>query len=93
MLITHLNLSGVILGVIIYFTDIQPVKGLRFDYFQAITKTISIMRKRFGQQLSLGRLPIAETKISIAKRSGALPGLCAALKEIFLTPEMERKGF
>jgi len=51
------------------------------------------MRKRFEQQLTLGRLPISETKISTKKRSGALPGLCAALKEIFTTPEWNERVF
>jgi IS5 family transposase len=51
------------------------------------------MRKRFEQQLSIGRLPIGETKIPVKKRSGALPGLCAAMKEIFITPEWNEKVF
>jgi IS5 family transposase len=51
------------------------------------------MRKRFEQQMTLGRLPISETEIPTKKRSGALPGLCAALKEIFTTPEWNEKVF
>jgi hypothetical protein len=51
------------------------------------------MRKRFEQQLTLGRLPISETPIPTTKRSGALPGLCSALKEIFLTPEWNERVF
>lgn len=51
------------------------------------------MRKRFEQQLTIGRLLIKDTKIPTAKRSGALPGLCAALKEIFVTPEWNGKVF
>lgn len=51
------------------------------------------MRKRFEQQLTLGRIPIGSTKITIKKRSGALPGLCGALKEIFITPEWNEKVF
>ncbi len=51
------------------------------------------MRKRFEQQLTLGRLPINETPIPIEKRSGALPKLCAALKEIFITPEWNARVF
>ena len=51
------------------------------------------MRKRFEQQMTLGRLPISKTPISTKKRSGALPKLCAALKEIFLTPEWNEKVF
>jgi len=44
------------------------------------------MKKRFEQQMTLGSIPIGETKITTKKRSGALPGLCAALKEIFYHP-------
>ena len=51
------------------------------------------MRNRFEQQLTIGRLPIEETEIPTAKRSGALPGLCAALKEIFVTPEWNSRVF
>jgi len=51
------------------------------------------MRKRFEQQMTLGRLPIGETEIPTKKRSGALPGLCAALKEIFTTPKWNEKVF
>jgi len=51
------------------------------------------MRKRFEQQLTIGRLPISETPIPPKKRSGALPKLCAALKEIFITPEWNEKVF
>ncbi len=51
------------------------------------------MRKRFEQQMTLGRLPIGETEIPTDKRGGALPGLCAALKKIFITPEWNEKIF
>jgi IS5 family transposase len=51
------------------------------------------MRKRFEQQMTLGTIPIGETKITTKKRSGALPGLCAALKEIFVTPEWNERVF
>jgi len=51
------------------------------------------MRKRFEQQMTLGRLPIGETPIPTKKRSGALPGLCAALKEIFITPKWNERVF
>jgi transposase, IS5 family len=44
------------------------------------------MRQRFEQQMTLGTIPIGETKITTKKRSGKLPDLCAALKEIFITP-------
>jgi len=51
------------------------------------------MRKRFEQQMTLGSIPIGETKITTKKRSGALPALCTALKEIFITPEWNEKVF
>ena len=51
------------------------------------------MRKRFEQQFTLGTLLIEHTKIPTSKRSGALPGLCAALKEIYMTPEYNNKVF
>ena len=35
--------------------------------------------------MTLGRLPISETEVPTKKRSGALPGLCTAMKEIFIT--------
>ena len=51
------------------------------------------MRNRFEQQMTLGRLPIGETPIPTKKRSGALPGLCAALKEIFTNPKWNERVF
>ena len=51
------------------------------------------MRKRFEQQLTIGCIPISDVNITTAKRSGALPGLCAALKEIFVTPKWNEKVF
>jgi hypothetical protein len=51
------------------------------------------MRKRFEQQMTLGSIPIGETKITTKKRSSAFPGLCAALKEIFITPKWNEKVF
>jgi len=51
------------------------------------------MRKRFEQQLKIGYLLIEDTKIPTSKRSGALPELCAALKEIFVTPKWNEKVF
>ena len=51
------------------------------------------MRKRFEQQMSLGTIPIGETKITTKKRSGPLPALCAALKEIFITPKWNERVF
>ncbi len=43
--------------------------------------------------MTLGRLPIGETEIPTKKRAGALPKLCAALKEIFITPKWNEKVF
>lgn len=51
------------------------------------------MRKRFEQQIKLGSLLIQDTVIPTAKRSGALPGLCAALKEIFVNPHWNEQVF
>ncbi len=51
------------------------------------------MRQRFEQQMTLGKLPISETPVPLQKRSGALPKLCAALKEIFITPEWNERVF
>ena len=42
--------------------------------------------------MTTGSKPIGETKITSRKRSGALPGLCAALKEVFIT-QSGMKGF
>lgn len=41
----------------------------------------------------MGRLPIEGTEIPTQKRSGALPALCAALKEIFTATEWNEKIF
>ena len=43
--------------------------------------------------MTLGRLPISETDVPTKKRSGALLGLCAAMKEIFITPKWNEKVF
>jgi len=43
--------------------------------------------------MTIGSMPIGETKITTKKRSGALPGLCAALKEIFITPKWNERVF
>jgi hypothetical protein len=51
------------------------------------------MRKRFEQQLTIGKRPIEETIIPISKRNGPLPALCAALKEIFVNLEWNEKVF
>lgn len=51
------------------------------------------MRKRFEQEITIGRLLIQDTIIPTKKRSGALPGLCAALKEIYLSPKWNEKVF
>jgi IS5 family transposase len=66
---------------------------MRFDYFRTNIKQDSIMRRRFEQQMTLGIIPIEEMFITTRKRSGALPGLCAALKEIFITPKWNEKVF
>ena len=51
------------------------------------------MRKRFEQEITIGRLLIQDTIIPTKKRSGSLPGLCAALKEIYLSPQWNEKVF
>jgi hypothetical protein len=51
------------------------------------------MRKRFEQQLTIGKRLIEETVIPIAKRNGPLPALCAALKEIYVSPKWNEKVF
>lgn len=51
------------------------------------------MRTRFEQQIKIGQLLIQDTKIPTAKRSGALPGLFAALKEIYVTPKWNEEVF
>jgi IS5 family transposase len=50
------------------------------------------MRKRFEQQLSIGQLPISETKIS-SKSKNSLDELLAALKEIYCSEEYNEKIF
>lgn len=51
------------------------------------------MRKRFEQQLTIGRLLIEDTQIPTKKRIGALPSLYTALKEIYVTPYYNEKLF
>jgi transposase, IS5 family len=51
------------------------------------------MRKRFEQQTVLGRILIEDTEIPTAKRSGPLPALCAALKQIFISPKWNEMIF
>ena len=51
------------------------------------------MRKRFEQEITIGRLLIQDTIIPVKKRSGALPALCAALKEIYLNSKWNEKVF
>ena len=51
------------------------------------------MRKRFEQQMKLGRVLIEDTEIPSAKRSGALLGLFAALKKIYITPKWNEQIF
>lgn len=93
MLKTCLNISGFLLACYPENTDIQGIKQRRFEYISSDMKQDSTMRKRFEQQMSIGTIPIGETKITTKKRSGAYPGLCAALKEIFVTPDWNEKVF
>ncbi len=51
------------------------------------------MRKRFEQQLKLGNLQIEHTEIPTSKRSGSLPALCIALKEIYVNPKWNSKVY
>jgi len=51
------------------------------------------MRQRFEQEITIGRLLIQHTVITTKKRSGALPSLCAALKELYVNPEWNEKIF
>lgn len=66
---------------------------MRFALIRPKHERVSKMRKRFEQQLSIGRLLIKDTEISTAKRAGSLPSLCLALKEIFITPEWNERVF
>lgn len=50
------------------------------------------MRNRFEQQITIGRLPIQDTKISLKCRAPLLE-LMAALKEIFIASEYNEKIF
>jgi len=51
------------------------------------------MRQRFEQQMTLGRLSISETPVPLKKRSGTLPKLCAALREVFITSKWNERIF
>ena len=51
----------------------------------------SFYSKTSNQQFVIGRKLIQDTEITTAKRSGALPGFCAALKEICVTPKWNEK--
>ncbi len=66
---------------------------MRFALLRPKHETVSKMRKRFEQQLSIGRLLIKDTEIPTVKRAGSLPSLCLALKEIFITPEWNERVF
>lgn len=66
---------------------------MRFDNIEPTIKEIQKMRKRFEQEITIGQLLIQDTVIPTKKRSGALPGLCAALKEIYISPEWNNKVF
>jgi IS5 family transposase len=50
------------------------------------------MRKRFEQQLDLGRVPIAEVVLPARSRD-ELPPVMAALRYIFITPELNERVF
>lgn len=52
-----------------------------------------IMRKRFEQQTTLGKMLIEDAEVPTKKRLGSLPGLLAALKEIYTTPKWNEKVF
>jgi hypothetical protein len=93
MLKTCLNIADSPLGYYAENTDIQCIKQKRFGYYSHHIKQDSVMRKSFEQQMTLGSIPINETKITTKKRSGAFPGLCFALKEIFMTPKWNEKVF
>ena len=93
MLITCLNIAGFSLANIAEISDIQGIKQTRFGYFRHTIKQDSKMRQRFEQQMTLGTIPIGETRITTKKRSGPLPALCAALKEIFITPNWNERVF
>ena len=66
---------------------------MRFAYSKPKPMRVLKMRERFEQQLTIGRLLIEDTEIPTAKRAGSLPGLCAALKEIFITPKWNEEIF
>lgn len=51
------------------------------------------MRKRFEQQITLGRVLIGDVTIPTQKRMGPLPALFAALKELFTTPKLSGEVF
>ena len=93
MLKTCLNISGFSLAYNAEITDIQRIKQKRFGYSSYDIKQGLKMRKRFEQQMTLGTIPIGETKITTKRRSSKLPELCAALKEIFTTPEWNERVF
>lgn len=92
-MITCLNIADLSLAKFTEITDIQCIKQRRFRYFSTNIKQGSKMRKRFEQQMTLGTIPIGETKITTKKRSGKFPELCAALKEIFITPKWNERVF
>ncbi len=64
----------------------------RVAYLIVKPEKSSKMRKRFEQQLSIGQLPIEETKISL-KSKNSLDELLAALKAIYCNPVYNEKIF
>ena len=73
--------------------DFEPIKGGTITQIRAKNKIAPLMRKRFEQQLALGRLLIEETPIPTAKRNGALPALFSALKKIYCDSKWNKRVF
>ena len=65
---------------------------MRFAQTDQFSTKDSNMRKRFEQQLTIGQLPIEETKIN-PKSKNAVDELIAALKELFCNKEYNEKIF
>lgn len=51
------------------------------------------MRKRFEQQMTIGRVAISDVEIPNKIRVGQLPALCLSLKEIFLSDYLSEQIF
>ncbi len=61
-------------------------------YFGYYSTKDSNMRKRFEQQLTLGQLPISETKLPVKSKS-SVDELIAALKELYCNKEYNEQIF